>query len=45
MSTAAPGHQINTAVDVLIMRSMVLPSPMQASMIQKQQPPQSPMII
>jgi hypothetical protein len=45
MMTAGRGRQLNTAVDVLIMRSMVLTSPMQASMIQKQQSPQSSMIV
>jgi hypothetical protein len=33
MMTAAPGHQLNNAVGVLILRAMVLPLPMHPSMI------------
>jgi hypothetical protein len=46
MMNAAPMPQPNTAVGVPTMRSMVAPSPMQASLIQQQQPPpQSSMMV
>jgi len=45
MMNAAPISQPNTAVGVPTMRPMVAPSPMQASMIQQQQPPQSSVMV
>jgi hypothetical protein len=45
MMTGAPIPQPNTTVGVPTMRPMVAPSPMQASIIQQQQSPQSSMMV